>query len=111
MRRDQFEPGPAFQVESRRGRLMEFGFVPGNPGERDWRVARLERDLLPAAQILVPVENMFEIQAGDGEERFRVRAVSEAMNAVIPGAVAGVPFVVADDGGEVADLEDVMGHN
>src|SRR5262245_26415437 len=40
--RDQFESGPALQVKRGRGRLVQFGFTLGNPGERHRGVAWLE---------------------------------------------------------------------
>lgn len=82
VRRDKFEAGPAFKMEGWCGRLVEFGFGFGNFGERDGCVARLEGDFAVATEVFVAVEDMFEVQAGDGENGARVCAVNQAMDAV-----------------------------
>src|SRR5436309_6910550 len=69
VRSDQLESRPTFQVKGRRLRLMEFGLALGSLRERYRRVARLEGDRAIAPQVLVAVEDMFQVQPRHREER------------------------------------------
>ena len=62
VRREQFESSPTLQVKGWRRRLVEFRFVLGNLRERHRGVAGLEGDRAVASQILVAVEDMFQVQ-------------------------------------------------
>jgi hypothetical protein len=111
MRRQQLEARPTLHLERRRGRLVQFGGGRGQLAELHRRVARLEEDLAQAGGVLlVAVEDVLEVETGDGrhEQVARLGAMHQAPDAVVAGAMVAGGGVVADDGGDVADAEGVV---
>jgi hypothetical protein len=107
------EPGGALQVESRGRRLVQLGGGGRELLERHLRPPGLEEEVLLARRVeRLAVEDVLEVQPGDGgDEQVRwLGLVDEAPQAVVPGPVLAVGVVVADDRGQVADGEGVVGH-
>ena len=73
-------------------------------------VARLEEDLGVAPQVLVAVEDVLEVEPGDGEERLRIRPVGQVVDAVVSRAVPLVGLIVTDDRREIARPEGFVRH-
>src|SRR6185369_2325646 len=110
VRRHQLEPGPALEEERRRRLLMELRLDVRDPRERDRKVAGLEEDLGVAALVLLPVEDVLEVESGDPEQRRRPGFVGQLVDPVVPVAALVVVLVVADDRRQVPGLKRLMRH-
>ena len=68
--------------------------------------------LIAPSQLLVAVEDVLQIEAGDRghEERDRLRAMDQPVDAIGAGLMLAIRFVIANDGGQVTDLESVVCH-
>src|SRR5262249_913918 len=109
----QLQPRPAFEEESGRGRLMQFGRRVGELLELHGSVARLKENRATIVVItLVTVENVLEIETRDtGDEQIgRLGAMLQTPDAVVAGPVLARRRVVADHRGQIPGSKCVMSH-
>src|SRR5436190_1622129 len=108
--RDELEARPALQEERGRRRLVELRLAVRDLRERHRGVAGLEEGFRVPPQVLLAVEDVLVVEAGDAEKRGRTRPVGQLVDAVVAGPAAVVDLVVPDDRRQVADLERVVAH-
>ena len=76
-------------------------------------IARLEEDLAVRRQvslILIAVEDVLEVEAGDLEERHGIGPVDQTVDTIVSVAATVVRVVVANHRCEIADLKRRMRH-
>ena len=110
VRRHDPKARPALEMKGRGFILVELSLAVRDLRQGHREVARLEEDLGVAPQVLVAVEDVLEVEPGDGEEWLPIRPVDQVVDAVVSRAVPLVGLIVTDDRREIARPEGFVRH-